>query len=104
MSKYMKTPLYPKYIPMELNKFGTYVWRCHARSGDESKFDLMKHLVETGKKGEIIVDKRMVTSNKDIYAAGDVVGGIGTSPVGRMEGIVAGRNACGIASEAIRDL
>ena len=61
--------------------------------------DLVKHLVETGKRGEIVVDKRMVTSNKDIYAAGDVVGGIGTTPVARMEGIVAARNACGIAAE-----
>jgi dihydrolipoamide dehydrogenase len=61
--------------------------------------DLVKHLVETGKKGEIIVDKRMETSNKDIYAAGDVVGGIGTTPVARMEGIVAARNACGVAAE-----
>ena len=61
--------------------------------------DLVKHLVETGKKGEIIVNKRMETSNKDIYAAGDVVGGIGTTPVARMEGVVAARNACGVASE-----
>jgi dihydrolipoamide dehydrogenase len=61
--------------------------------------DLVKHLVETGKKGEIIVNKRMETSNKNIYAAGDVVGGIGTTPVARMEGIVAAHNACGVAAE-----
>ena len=59
----------------------------------------MKHLVETGKKGEIIVNKRMQTSNNDIYAAGDVVAGIGTTPVARMEGVVAARNACGVAAE-----
>lgn len=59
----------------------------------------VKELVETGKRGEIIVNKRMETSHKDIYAAGDVVGGIGTTPVARMEGFVAARNACGIASE-----
>lgn len=58
-----------------------------------------KHLVETGKKGEIVVNKRMETSNKNIYAAGDVVGGIGTTPVARMEGVVAARNACGVAAE-----
>ena len=61
--------------------------------------DLVKHLVETGKKGEIIVNKRMQTSNNDIYAAGDVVAGIGTTPVARMEGVVAARNACGVAAE-----
>ena len=41
----------------------------------------------------------METSNKDIYAAGDVVGGIGTTPVARMEAVVATRNACGIPAE-----
>ncbi len=56
-------------------------------------------LVETGKRGNIITNKRMETSHKDIYAAGDVVGGIGTTPVARMEGVVAARNACGIAAE-----
>ncbi len=55
--------------------------------------------MKLGKKGEIVVNKRMETSNKNIYAAGDVVGGIGTTPVARMEGVVAARNACGIAAE-----
>ncbi len=61
--------------------------------------ELVNDLVETGKNGEIIVNKRMETSHNDIYAAGDVVGGIGTTPVARMEGVVAARNACGIAVE-----
>lgn len=61
--------------------------------------EIVKDLVETGKNGEIIVNKRMETSNPDIYAAGDVVGGIGTTPVARMEGVVAARNACGIAAQ-----
>jgi dihydrolipoamide dehydrogenase len=60
---------------------------------------IVKELVETGKRGEIIVDKTMKTSNKNIFAAGDVVGGIGTTPVARMEGVVAARSACGIAAE-----
>ena len=59
----------------------------------------VKELVETGKRGEIVVNKRMETSHENIYAAGDVVGGIGTTPVARMEGVVAARNACGIAAE-----
>jgi dihydrolipoamide dehydrogenase len=61
--------------------------------------ELVKDLVNTGKRGEILVNKRMETSHKNIYAAGDVVGGIGTTPVARMEGIVAARNACGIFAE-----
>jgi dihydrolipoamide dehydrogenase len=56
-------------------------------------------LVDTGKRGEIIVNEKMETSHEDIYAAGDVVGGIGTTPVARMEGVVAARNACGIDSK-----
>jgi dihydrolipoamide dehydrogenase len=59
---------------------------------------LVKDLVETGKRGEIIVNERMETSHKDIYAAGDVVGGIGTTPAARMEGVVAAHNACGIVA------
>jgi dihydrolipoamide dehydrogenase len=42
----------------------------------------------------------METSARDIYAAGDLVGGVGTTPVARMEGVVAARNACGIITEA----
>jgi dihydrolipoamide dehydrogenase len=61
--------------------------------------ETVKDLVETGKRGEIIVNKRMETSHPDIFAAGDVVGGIGTTPVARMEGVVAARSACGIAAE-----
>ncbi len=61
--------------------------------------DMVKDMVDTGKRGEIIVNKRMETSHKNIYAAGDVVGGIETTPVARMEGTAAARNACGIATE-----
>ncbi|MBC7100866.1 NAD(P)/FAD-dependent oxidoreductase [Methanothermobacter tenebrarum] len=53
-------------------------------------------IVKKGEKGNIIVDDRMQTSCKDIYAAGDVIGGIGTTPVARMEGAIAGLNAAGI--------
>jgi dihydrolipoamide dehydrogenase len=67
--------------------------------GMKPNSNLVKDIVETGKNGEIVVNKRMETSHKDIYAAGDVVGGIGTTPVARMEGVVAARNACGVAAE-----
>lgn len=56
-------------------------------------------LVNTGEQKEIIVNSRMETSAENIYAAGDVVGGIGTTPIARMEGVVAARNACGISSQ-----
>ncbi|KAF5079906.1 Dihydrolipoyl dehydrogenase [anaerobic digester metagenome] len=62
--------------------------------------DAVRGLVDTGKNGEIIVNSKMETSKRGVYAAGDVVGGIGTTPVARMEGVVAARNSCGIHAEA----
>ncbi len=56
-------------------------------------------IVDIGENGHIIVDSRMQTSHENIYAAGDVIGGIGTTPVARAEGITAARNACGIFKE-----
>ncbi|MDD3985732.1 MAG: NAD(P)/FAD-dependent oxidoreductase [Methanobacterium sp.] len=61
--------------------------------------EIVKDLVETGANSEIIVNKMMETSHPNIYAAGDVVGSIGTTPVARMEGVVAARNACGISAQ-----
>jgi dihydrolipoamide dehydrogenase len=60
--------------------------------------EIAKDLVEIGSKGEIVVNKQMKTSNPFIYAAGDVVGTIGNTPVARMEGVVAARNACDISA------
>ena len=62
--------------------------------------EILNGIVDVGDKGEVIVNQRMETSAKDIYAAGDLIGGIGTTPVARMEGVVAARNACGIITEA----
>ncbi len=53
-------------------------------------------IVKKGKRGNIIVNDRMQTTYKNIYAAGDVIGGVGTTPVARMEGTIAGLNAAGI--------
>ncbi len=53
-------------------------------------------IVNTDERGHIIVDNRMQTSHKSIYAAGDVAGRIGNTPISRAEGITAARNACGI--------
>lgn len=62
--------------------------------------ELLKGIVDLGEKGEVLVNKRMETSLKDVYAAGDLIGGLATTPVARMEGVVAARNACGIYAEA----
>ncbi len=52
--------------------------------------------VETGKTGEITVSEFQQTSNPDIYAIGDVTGGILLAHVASKEGIVAVRNIMGI--------
>ncbi|MBZ9570753.1 NAD(P)/FAD-dependent oxidoreductase [Methanobrevibacter sp. TMH8] len=46
-------------------------------------------------RGAIKVNDLMQTSNQNIYAAGDVTGGINLTPVARMEGILAARNMAG---------
>jgi dihydrolipoamide dehydrogenase len=61
--------------------------------------EIASHIVDIGDKNNIVVDKRMQTSHGNIYAAGDVTGGIGTTPVARAEGVTAARNACGIFAE-----
>jgi dihydrolipoamide dehydrogenase len=60
--------------------------------------EIANNLVKTGPNGEIGVNEQMRTSNPLIYAAGDVVGTVGNTPVARMEGVVAARNACDIAA------
>lgn len=62
--------------------------------------EILQGIVDIGDKGEVKVNQKMETSHKDIYAAGDLIGGIGTTPVARMEGTVAARNACGVYAEA----
>ena len=41
----------------------------------------------------------MKTSHPNIYAAGDVIGGIQLTPVARREGITAARNMAGYSNE-----
>ncbi len=61
--------------------------------------EIAKNLVDLDEKGFIKVDKTMQTSEKGIYAAGDVARKIGNTPISRAEGVTAARNACGIYSQ-----
>lgn len=61
--------------------------------------EIVKNIVELNSDNSIKVDKTMKTSNQNIYAAGDVTGGIQLTPVARREGIIASRNIMGIHSE-----
>lgn len=68
-------------------------------TGMKPNSGIVKDVVNLGGKGHILVNQQMETSHRDIYAAGDVVDTVGTTPVARMEGVVAARNACGIFAE-----
>ncbi|MDA8156723.1 MAG: dihydrolipoyl dehydrogenase [Actinomycetota bacterium] len=51
--------------------------------------------VEKGKRGEIVVDEKMETSVKGVYAIGDCTGKIMLAHVASTQGVVAAKNACG---------
>ncbi len=51
--------------------------------------------VDKGKRGEIAVNEKMMTSADSVYAIGDVTGGILLAHTASTEGIVAAKNACG---------
>jgi dihydrolipoamide dehydrogenase len=51
--------------------------------------------IKTGQRGEILVDSKMQTNIEEIYAIGDVVGGVMLAHLASKEGIVAAENAMG---------
>ncbi|MCL2157194.1 MAG: NAD(P)/FAD-dependent oxidoreductase [Methanobrevibacter sp.] len=57
--------------------------------------EITKDVVEINKDSSIKVNKMMQTNISNIYAAGDVIGGMNLTPVARMEGITAARNMAG---------
>lgn len=65
-------------------------------TGQRPNSEFLDGFVELRENGAVRVNERMETSRKHVYAAGDVTGGHGTTPVARMEGVVAGLNAAGV--------
>lgn len=51
--------------------------------------------VNTGKRGEIIVDDKMQTNVEGVYAIGDVIGGIMLAHLASKQGLIAAENATG---------
>jgi dihydrolipoamide dehydrogenase len=65
------------------------------RTLNSSDIGLEEVGVSKGHRGEITVDDRMQTNVKDVYAVGDVTGGMLLAHVASKEGTVAAMNACG---------
>lgn len=51
--------------------------------------------IDKGNRGEVIVNEKMETNVSDVYAIGDVIGGILLAHVASKEGIIAAENASG---------
>jgi dihydrolipoamide dehydrogenase len=79
---------------------GTIKGKVLMATGTIPNSEFVGDIVKKGRRGEILVNNKMETSNPHIYAAGDVVGGVGSTPIARMEGVVAARNALGISNKA----
>ena len=67
-------------------------------TGRTPNSEIVSDLVELNPDNTIKVNKLMQTSVDNVYAAGDVTGGIQLTPVARMEGICAARNMAGYAN------
>ncbi|MEJ8543249.1 NAD(P)/FAD-dependent oxidoreductase [Methanothermobacter wolfeii] len=65
-------------------------------TGLKPNSEFLEGFVELGRGGAVLVNDRMETSRKNVYAAGEVTGGPGTTPIARLQGSVAGLNAAGI--------
>ncbi|KZX15781.1 dihydrolipoyl dehydrogenase [Methanobrevibacter cuticularis] len=66
-----------------------------AATGRLPNSDIAKNFLELNNNGAIKVNEMMQTSVPNVYAAGDVIGGINLTTVARMEGITAARNMAG---------
>lgn len=67
-------------------------------TGRSPNSKILKNILEPSqfdRKGAIKVNEMMQTNVKNIYAAGDVIGGLNLTPIARMQGILAARNMAG---------
>jgi dihydrolipoamide dehydrogenase len=65
------------------------------RSVNSKNIGLENIGVNTGKRGEVIVDNKMQTNVEGVYAIGDVVGGIMLAHLASKQGLIAAENATG---------
>lgn len=78
-----------------ITNYGEIEGKVLLATGVKANSEIVKDIVNIDEKGNIIVNEYMQTSNENIYAAGDVIGGILSTPVSRMEGMAAIKNIMG---------
>lgn len=72
-----------------------FVGQSFIATGRVPNSEIVDNMVDINKDSSIKVNEMMQTSTPNIYAAGDVTGGLNLTPVARMEGIIAARNMAG---------
>jgi len=78
---------------------GEFEGKTFLASGRRANSDIVKDILDLNEDGTIKVNDLMETSQKNIYAAGDVIGGLNLTPIARMEGIIAARNMAGYSNK-----
>ena len=74
---------------------GEFEGKTLIATGRVANSEILEGIVELDEKGNVKVNEFFQTSNPNIYAAGDVTGGITLTPYARKEGISAARNMAG---------
>lgn len=78
-----------------ITNFGEIKGKVFNATGVVPNSEIVEGIVDIELNGSIAVDRHLKTSDPNIYAAGDVIGKIQSTPVSRMEGITAVRNMLG---------
>ena len=74
---------------------GEFEGQSFIATGRIPNSEIIKDIVDVKEDSSIKVNKMMETSTSNIYAAGDVTGGLNLTPIARMEGVIAARNMAG---------
>ena len=83
---------------------GEFEGKTLIATGRVPNSEIVADIVELNEDGSIKVNEFFQTSNPNIYAAGDVTGGITLTPYARKEGISAARNMAGYLNKLEEDI
>ncbi|MDR3063403.1 MAG: NAD(P)/FAD-dependent oxidoreductase [Methanobrevibacter sp.] len=81
-----------------ITQIGEFEGKTLIAAGRTPNSKLVEDILELNEDNSIKVDPFMKSSKSNVYAAGDVVGGINLTTVARREGIIAARNMAGYST------